>query len=433
MKCKSCPFWISIVTIILLSLVITYQFVEPAPPKKIRIATGREGGGYHTFAVEYQKFIAQKNFQLEIQTTAGSVEALQLLKSGKVDVSFLQGGISDETTVESAELEALASLFYEPLWVFYPTSKPIQYLFELRGKRIAVGEEGSGTHKLVLFLLKENGVTEKNTTFLTFPKETAAQQLIAQEIDAAFFVMSPTADIISQLLNNPDLELLNFKRDLAYTNRYPFLTTIKIGEGMINLEKDLPKTDKTLLATTASLVAHRDLPQSLVRLLLMAATNVHSKGGFLEKKNQFPSEQFVEFPLNAEAHHYLNKGQNWLENVFPFGLAATLDRLKVMLIPLIAVIIPLIKGVVPIYQWGIRFKIFRWYRILREIDHDIESMKDLEVIDKKIEQMKQLQRELLDVVSVPLSYMSEFYTLRMHLNLILRRLRDRRQEVLDSR
>ncbi len=431
MKCKSCPFWISIVTIILLSLVIAYQFVEPAPPKNIRIATGREGGGYHTFAVEYQKFIAQKNFQLEIQTTAGSIEALELLKSGKVDVSFLQGGISDETTVKSAELESLASLFYEPLWVFYPTHKPIQYLSELRGKRIAVGEEGSGTRKLALFLLKENGVTAENTTFLALPKEAAAQQLVTKEIDAAFLVMSPTANTISELLNNPDLELLDFKRNLAYTSRYPFLTTIKIGEGMINLEKNIPKVDKTLLATTASLVTRRDLPSSLVRLLLMAATDIHKKGGFLEKRDQFPSGQFVEFPLNAEAHHYLDKGQSWLENIFPFWLAVTLDRLKVMLIPLIAIIIPLVKGVIPIYKWGIRFKIFRWYRILREVDHDIESMKDLEVINNKIEQMKQLQRELLDVVSVPLGYMSEFYTLRIHLNLILGRLENRRQEVLD--
>lgn len=428
MKCKSCQFWTVIVTIILLSLIITYQFVEPAPPKTIRIATGREGGGYHNFALKYQKFIAQKNFQLEIQTTAGSVEALQLLKSGKVDVSFLQGGIGDQTAAE--ELESLTSLFYEPLWIFYPLHQPIQYLSELRGKRIAVGEVGSGTRNLALSLLKANGVTEENTTFLALPKEAVVQQFATEAIDAAVFVMSPAATTILELLNNPDLELFNFKRDLAYTSRYPFLTTVTIGEGMINLEKNIPKTNKILLATTASLVVSRDdLPPSLIRLLLMAATVVHKPGGFLEKPNQFPSEQFLEFPLNTEAQHYLEKGSSWLENIFPFWLAATLDRLKVMLIPLIAVIIPLLKGVVPIYQWGIRFKIFRWYRILREVDHDIEGMKDLEVINNKIDQMKQLQQELLDVVSVPLGYMSEFYTLRIHLNLILDRLEERRQEI----
>ena len=430
MKCKSCLFWTSIVTIILLSLIITYQFVEPAPPTTIRIATGREGGGYHNFALKYQKFIAQKNFRLEIQTTAGSVEALQLLKAGGVDVSFLQGGVRDETDAKVEELESLASLFYEPLWVFYPAHKPIQYLFELRGKRIAVGEEGSGTRQLVLYLLKENGVTEENTTLLALSKEAAAQQLAAQAIDAAFFIISPTAATISELLNNPDLELFSFKRDLAYTSRYPFLTTITIGEGMINLEKNIPKTDKILLATTASLVAHRNLPPSLIRLLLMAAADTHKPGGFLEKPNQFPAEQFVEFPLNAEAQHYLEKGSNWLETIFPFWLASTLDRLKVMLIPLIAIIIPLIKGVIPIYRWGIRFKIFRWYRILREVDHDIESMNNLEVINKNIDQMKLLQRELLNVVSVPLGYMSEFYTLRTHLNLILGRLEERQREIM---
>jgi TRAP transporter TAXI family solute receptor len=429
MKCKSCRFWTVIGAIIFLSLIITYQFVEPAPPKTIRIATGRTGGGYHNFALKYQKFIAKKDFQLEIHTTAGSVEALQLLKSNQVDVSFLQSGIRDESNAKVGELESIASLFYEPLWIFYPAQQPIQYLFELHGKRIAVGEEGSGTHQLVLSLLKENGVTKDNTTFLAIPNEAAAQQLVAQTIDAAFFIMSPTAATISELLNNSDLELFSFKRDLAYTSRYPFLTTVTIGEGMINLEKNIPKTNKVLLATTASLVVHQNLSPSLIRLLLMAATATHKAGGFLEKPNQFPAEQLVDYPLNAEAQRYLEKGSNWLESIFPFWLASTLDRLKVMLIPLIAVIIPLVKGVVPIYQWGIRFKIFRWYRILREVDHDIEGMKDLNVINNQIDRMKQLQRELLDVVSVPLGYMSEFYTLRIHLNLILGRLEERRQEI----
>ena len=42
--------------------------------------------------------------------------------------------------------------------------------------------------------------------------------------------------------------------------------------------------------------------------------------------------------------------------------------------------------------------------------------------------MKALQKELIEQVSVPLSYMGEFYDLRMHIQLILNRLEERRLE-----
>jgi TRAP transporter TAXI family solute receptor len=427
MKCDACKVWIPIIAVVLLSLIIAYQFVEPAPPTEARIATGRVGGGYHTFVLEYQKRLANEQFQLDIQPTAGSIEVLKRLKSGEVSIGLVQGGTGN--TRSSEGLQSLGSLFYEPLWVFHRKNQPLEYLFELRGKRLAVGEEGSGTRPLALQLLKDNHITQDNTTFLDLSSKTAAQQLTAGEIDAAFFVMSPTAMLISELLHNSELELLSLKRDLAYSSRYPFLTSVKLGEGMIDLENNLPREDKTLLATTATLVASEDLHPSLVYLFLMTAIEVHKAGGLFEKPDQFPSERFVEFPMNKEASYYLQNGPSWLQRIFPFWIATMLDRLKIMLIPLIAVMFPLLKGAVPLYQWGIRFKIFRWYDRLSKVDRKISQLSELSDIEKEFQQMTKLQHEIIEQVSVPLSYMGEFYALRMHIELVLERLEEMREAV----
>ncbi|RKZ46834.1 MAG: C4-dicarboxylate ABC transporter substrate-binding protein [Candidatus Parabeggiatoa sp. nov. 3] len=427
MKCDSCKIGIMIVAVILLTLIIAYQFVEPPPPDEIRIGTGREGGGYHGFALEYQKLLADEKFQLDIQPTAGSIEVLQRLQSGDVSIGLVQGGTAK--TVSTEGLQSLASLFYEPVWVFYRQALSFEYLFELRGKRIAVGEEGSGTRPVAVQLLEDNKVTPDNSTFVALSSKEAAQQLVAGEIDAAFFVMSPKSSTILKLLNNPSIELLSFKRHLAYSSRYSFLTSVQIGEGMINLEKNIPGQDKILLAATASLVARQDLHPDIVYLLLQTLVKVHKDGGLLEKKEQFPSTQFVEFPMNQNAAQYLEHGPSWLQSIFPFWIASALDRLKIMLIPLIAILLPLFKGAFPLYRWSIRFKIFRWYGILRDIDSEIDGLADLEAIKEEMQRMKSLQKELIEQVSVPLSYMGEFYGLRMHIQLVLKRLEEREQEV----
>ncbi len=433
MKCDACKVWIPIILFILLSLLslfIAYQFVDPPAPQEVSIATGREGGGYHTFALNYQKHLAEEQFQLNIQLTAGSIEVLKKLKSGEVDLGIVQGGTGK--TVSPEGLQSLGSLFYEPLWVFHRKEQPFKYLFELRGKRVALGEEGSGTRAMALQLLQDNDVTQDNTTFLALSSKTAAQELIAGKIDAAFFVMSPAASIIFELLRNPDLDLMSFKRDLAYSSRYSFLTSVKIGEGVIDLENNIPNTDKTLLATTATLVARENLHPDLVHLFLKAMNEVHNAGGLLEKAGYFPSEKFVEFPMNAQANHYLQYGPSILQRVFPFWLASLLDRLKIMLIPLIAVMLPLLKGAIPLYRWGIRFKIFRWYNRLSEVDRKINELTDLSAIEKEIEETTKLQDELVKQVSVPLSYMGEFYALRMHIQLVVERLEERHQELIAS-
>jgi len=87
-----------------------------------------------------------------------------------------------------------------------------------------------------------------------------------------------------------------------------------------------------------------------------------------------------------------------------------------MIIPIVTLCIPLVKLAPPVYRWRIRSRIYRWYGILRKIDQDLreESNTDL---SKHQETLKAMSTEL-DSVHVPLSYMQEFYHLRVHINLV---------------
>jgi TRAP-type uncharacterized transport system substrate-binding protein len=112
---------VPITLLIVAGFVVTWQFVDPAPPKTITIATGATDGAYHDFAERYAKELSAKGLQLKLRPSTGAGENLALINDPKsgVDIAFVQGGIGDP--FGAPNLMSLASVFLEPLWVFVRT------------------------------------------------------------------------------------------------------------------------------------------------------------------------------------------------------------------------------------------------------------------------------------------------------------------------
>ena len=139
---------------------LAFQFIKPAPPDSVVMATGSEEGAYQAFAKRYAAYLAREGIELQLRTTAGSVENLALLRSGEVELGFIQGGVDDQQT--EPELTSLGSVYYEPLWMFHRADVGVDTLRDLRGQMIAVGPAGSGTRALAGRLLRDNGVVAED-------------------------------------------------------------------------------------------------------------------------------------------------------------------------------------------------------------------------------------------------------------------------------
>lgn len=275
--------------LILLVLGISYQFIDPAPPKKLSIATGTTSGSYYKFAQEYKKLLEKEKFELLIVPTQGSVEALKKLQNKEVDIAFVQGGVANEEEVKT--LRSLASIYFEPLWIFYSEKFDFKYINELKGKKVSIGSEGSGTKPLALEILKQNSIDKTNTTLLELSNEAAQQALDKGEIDVLFSVISPSSKMVQSLLSNPKVKLLNIQRASAYSKKLHYLTPVSIGEGVVSLENNIPSSNITLLSTTATLVGQKDLHPDLIRLILKTAKQVHSTPSLFENNEIFPSKK----------------------------------------------------------------------------------------------------------------------------------------------
>lgn len=420
MQCHVCKIVFPILLIFALLLYAGSRFLPPLAPDHFTIATGLPGGIYYESAQKYKALLAKQRVRVEIIPTNGSVESLKLLQEGKADVAFVQGGSADE--YKSEPFASLASLYNEPIWIYYPASGPeLHYLSELKGKRIAVGVEGSGTRALALKLLKANGIDVNNTTLLPLGNEAGAQALFDREADALFSIIGTFAPLTKALLLDSGIKLMTFSRTKAYSVRYPYLNPIQLDEGVLDLEHNLPPKTKKLIAATATLVAKDDIHPDLVRLILQATKKVHGDAGIFRKAGEFPSAQRLEFPINVDAEVYLRDGDSWLERIFPFWIASILKRAMLLLIPVIALMIPLIKLILPLFDWRSRSRIYKWYKVLHKIDEEMDDYDD--DAREKAAALLRKQLEKIKKVNVPLSYRREYYDLQQHFELVLGKLR----------
>ena len=68
-----------ILALIAIGFVVAYQFVDPAPPRSLVLATGSPEGAYHAYGQRYQEVLARDGVTLSLVESAGSVENLALL------------------------------------------------------------------------------------------------------------------------------------------------------------------------------------------------------------------------------------------------------------------------------------------------------------------------------------------------------------------
>ncbi len=162
-------------------------------------------------------------------------------------------------------------------------------------------------------------------------------------IDAAVLVNSWASPVVRDLVKTPGIDLTSFARADAYVALFPSLTKRVLPAGVANLEKDLPPHDITLLATKASLVARGDLNPALQYLLLEMIAQVHSRSGIFQKAGEFPAAETLEIPLSPEARHYYKSGQPFLQRYLPFWLAALVEQVLLLLLPVLGLTYPLVR------------------------------------------------------------------------------------------
>jgi len=393
------------------------QFIKPAPPDFIVMTSGGDGGAYQSFAARYKPLLEAYGIRLVEKTSAGSLENLRrMLDSAEpVDIGFIQGGSAEFGA--DLPLVSLGSVYYEPLWVFYRGTPGLTRIDQLTGRRLAIGQQGSGTYKLAHELLDAHNMSSGNTTLVSDSGMQAVAALQRGEVDAVFLVGPPRSAAVWSLLYAEGIALMSLDQAEAYTRRFPYLAKLALPRGVIDFGRDIPPRDVTLVSPLATVVAREDTHPALLDIMLQIMTQVHREPDVFQKPGEFPSATQTDFPLSARAARFYKSGPPFLQRYLPFWLANFIDRIIVMLVPILALLFPLIRITPPLYSWRVRSRIYRWYGELKFLEYEAEhrpgsrSPEEWEAAVDRIEQA-------VNRTPAPLAFADHLYTLRSHIALV---------------
>ncbi|HEY8370247.1 MAG TPA: TAXI family TRAP transporter solute-binding subunit, partial [Thermodesulfobacteriota bacterium] len=391
--------------------------VPAGPPSRLVLAAGRPDGAYYRFALRYRDLLARDHVTLEVRATSGAAENVALLadpESG-VDVAFVQGGVR---VPEGAPLVGLGSVFYEPLWLVTRGESGGE---GLAGRHLAIGPTGSGTRAVAETILDAAGIDERRTPRSPLTGTEAIEALRAGTVNGVFLVASPRSPALQALVRLPGATLATIPRSPAYARRFPYLTTLLLPAGTLDLEDDIPAEDTVLLATTAALAVRSDFHPALANLLLMTAARVHRDPGLFERRNEFPSPDHLDLPLAEEAERFHDSGPPLLIRHLPFSAAMLVTRLKVLL-PILPLAFGLYQFLPGLYRSRVRARIHRWYRDVHNVDVALALRPQAAVLRELEAEVGRID-EAIRTLRVPLGYEELRYHLCAHVNLVRERVR----------
>lgn len=434
------------------------QFVNPSPAGRIVMATGSSAGAYHTLAMTWRSDLARNGVELELRQSAEGFTTLRALLNGNsgLQAGFIKGGLAgslqgrlasekakDWHERELDKLRSIGRMMYEPIWVFSRATLQIENLRDLKDKRILVGLRQSGSRRIANQLLRANGVDRINATLVEEELPADATPLLSGEADAAIVILPPDSDTIQRLLRVPGIRLMNFQPEAdAYTTRFPALSKVVLRRGAVEFEPLIPSAHITLLTTTAALVVRADLHPALASLLTHTVIN-NPRSGFdkagdpvlFHKPGEFPTGNDPEFDVSSEVRHIYRTGElPFLLRVLapinasiglPFSMTAFANahgaQTALLLIPMLTILVPLMRLGPMLYTWGVRRRLFYWYRQLNALERILDGapagadhsqqQTEIERIDAGVRRIR-----------VPLAFSDQFYDLRGHIDLVRQRL-----------
>jgi TRAP-type uncharacterized transport system substrate-binding protein len=399
-----------------------YAFIDMTAPTTLTITSGPPGSSFQRNAQRYKDILARNGVTLNILTSEGSPENLARLMSAKskVDIGFVLGGELKDGKANA--LMTLGSISHQPLLIFYQ-GKVRHLLSEFQGARLDIGAEGTGTRTLALALLKANGIEPKGeSSFVEVDAKDPEQALKAKRIDAIFLMGdSASSDLLRALLHAPEVHLFDVSQADAYVRRIGYLNKLVLPKGSLDFGKNIPEEDLNLIAPAVELVARDTLHPALSDLLLEAAHEVHGGAGLFRKSGEFPAPLEHEFRLSPDAARYYSSGKSFLYRTFPFWLASLIARALAVLVPLTLVLLPALKIAPVIYRWRIESRIYRWYKVLLDLERDVFAAQSSHSPADLLRQLDHIEASVNRIV-VPASFGDMFYGLRGHVALVRSRL-----------
>ena len=392
---------------------IVLGYLIPSPPSSVTIATGEKGTTFDYFGERYRARFARAGVRLNLRASGGASENIRLLRdpTSNVQIAFTTGGISNST--QAPELLSMGLISNVPFWIFYPSSQSLDSLSQLKGKRIAVGPEGSGARYVAERILSRAKIDAKTATLLPLAGNGAVEALKDGRADVALLVGGSDAPSVESLLNNPNVRLMNFSLADAFTRVFPDLVRLVLPKGVVQVDPPNPPDDITLVGTTAKVLIRDDLHPAIVQLLAQTLKEEHSGAGLFQRSGEFPATDDPEYTMSSVAVEYYRNGPSLLAEYLPLWRTTYVQRTIAFLIAALAILFP-VFGIAPrLYEWFVRQRFRHFYQRLRAVEDTIQAGVTAATAEALEAELDDIERT---TSTVAMRHSDLYFMLRYHLD-----------------
>jgi len=247
--------------------------------ESLNFATGGVSGSYYPYGGVLGQVVGKyvEGVSLNVQSTGASKANVNLVASGEAHLALIQNDVMDyayngtESFAEQGKVEGfstVASLYCEVIQIVAAPNAGIETIADLKGKRVSVGDAGSGTEINAKQIMEAYGVSFDDITKQNLSFGDSANALKDQKIDAFFVTAGPPTTAIMELAASNEFKLLSIDADRVaqLVDTYGFYAPYTIKAGTYTGQDE----DVATVTVMATLVASSKLSEDTVYNLTKA-------------------------------------------------------------------------------------------------------------------------------------------------------------------
>lgn len=187
--------------------------------RRLVVAGGQEGGEYAQVAGLIAAAVSDRGLAAEAVGSDGSWDSVRLVREGLAEIALIQNDVAGAAArgegavaVDAAlpDLRALGSLFPEPVQVVVAAGSPIASIADLKGKRVDLGQPGSGTRVNAEAVLAASGVAVRDLGKVTELGIAQGLAMLADgQLDAVITTLAAPAHSLQLAASSQGIRLLS--------------------------------------------------------------------------------------------------------------------------------------------------------------------------------------------------------------------------------
>jgi TRAP transporter TAXI family solute receptor len=283
---------------------------------KVRFATGGTTGTYYAFGtVLGQIFNEKANVNVTVQSSGASKANIQLIAAGEAEMALVQNDVMDYAYTGTdlfasdgkiTDFSALGGVYAEPVQIVASAGGNVASVADLRGKRVSVGDAGSGVEFNARQVLEAYGITFDDIQKQNLSFGASADALKDNKIDAFFCVAgAPTPAIVELALGRSIVVLpVDNAHIAALQAKYPFYQKYTIPA---NSYSGQPLEVQTVTIMAAIIVSNKlseDAVYNMTKILIEDRASIdHPKSKEISLASAVDSIGIVPFHPGAEKYY----------------------------------------------------------------------------------------------------------------------------------